>query len=140
MVLPAFEDLLRYRYWIAGAAILISAITWISELAGWVYVCPYCRTQRTIIGLLGVMLLFPNPGHWLSRWIGSTLAALGFSVAAAQHFNGWKKIMGGKFEWGEQWYINPWLLSGFALFIIMGLLLYLWGWRSESRPERFETA
>ncbi len=139
MTLPTFEDLLRYRYWIAGAAIAISAITWISELAGWVYVCPYCRTQRTVIGLIGLLLLFPRPDHWITRWIGSTLAALGLVVGATQHFNGWKKIMSGEFKWGEHWYINAWMLSGFALFIITGLLLYMWGWRTPQRTEA-ETA
>jgi hypothetical protein len=39
---------------------------------------------------------------------------------------GWKKIMFGKFAWGEHWYINPWLLSGCALFLISGLLLLIW--------------
>ena len=39
------------------------------------------------------------------------------------------RIMGGEFEWGEQWYVNPWMLSGFALFIIVGLLLLIWSWR-----------
>jgi protein-S-isoprenylcysteine O-methyltransferase Ste14 len=57
------------------------------------------------------------------------LAVLGLVVAAMQHFNGWKKIMGGEFTLGDYWYANAWVLSGFALFIIAGLLLYLWAWR-----------
>lgn len=50
----------------------------------------------------------------------------GLVVGATQHFNSWKKVMAGTFEWGERWYIHPWLLSGFAVFIITALLMILW--------------
>lgn len=126
--MPSFDTLLKYRIHIAILAIAISAIAWITELADLVYVCPYCRAQRTVIGLLGLLLL-TNPQHWLNRWIASTLAVLGLVVAGMQHFNGWKKIMAGEFSWGEYWYANAWVLSGCALFIITGLTLYLWAWR-----------
>ena len=107
-------------------AIAISIITWSLELTDLVYVCPYCRAQRTIIGLLGLSLILPNPRHWINLYLSSVIAAFGFFVASYQHFAGWKKIMFGKFVWGEHWYINSWLLSGFALFIISGLLLLIW--------------
>jgi len=107
-------------------AIAISIITWSLELTDLVYVCPFCRTQRTVIGILGMFLLLPNPRNWISLYFASTIAGLGFVVAAMQHFNGWKKIMFDEFAWGEHWYINSWLLSGFALFIISGLLLLIW--------------
>lgn len=126
--MPSFELLLKYRIHIAILAILISVFAWMTELADWVYICPYCRVQRTIIGALGLLLL-ANPQHWLNRWVSSTLAVLGLVVAAMQHFNGWKKIMSGDFSWGEYWYANAWVLSGCALFIITGLILYLWAWR-----------
>ncbi len=132
MQLPSFEQLIRYRIHIAILAIVICAFTWATELLGWVYVCPYCRTQRTVIGLLGLLLL-ANPQHWLNRWIASSLAVLGLVVAAMQHFNGWKKIMSGKFTWGEYWYSNAWVLSGCAIFIITGLILFLWSWRPVSK-------
>jgi len=126
--MPNLEQLMQYRIHIAILAIVICIGAWATELANLVYVCPYCRAQRTVIGLLGILLL-TNPQHWLTRWIASVLAVLGLVVAAMQHFNGWKKIMGGEFTWGEYWYANAWVLSGFALFIITGLLLYLWAWR-----------
>ena len=75
------------------------------------------------------LLLLANPMHWLNRWISSTLAVLGLIVAGMQHFNGWKKIISGEFSWGEYWYANAWVLSGCALFIITGLILYSWSWR-----------
>lgn len=127
-MIPSFETLMKYRVQIAVLAILISVFAWITEIAGWVYICPYCRAQRTIIGALGLLLL-ASPQHWLNRWTSSGLAVLGLVVAGTQHFNGWKKIMAGKFEWGEYWYANAWMLSGFALFIITGLVLYIWTWR-----------
>lgn len=37
--------------------------------------------------------------------------------------------MGGEFSWGEQWYVNAWMLSGFAIFILTALLLLIWRWR-----------
>ena len=47
---------------------------------------------------------------------------------------GWAKISGGTFEWGERWFINPWMLSGFALFIITALVLLIWrGARAEAQ-------
>ncbi len=131
--MPSLETLTKYRFHIAILAIVISVFAWITELAGWVYLCPYCRAQRTVIGLLGLLLL-ANPQHWLNRWFSSVLAVLGLVVAAMQHFNGWKKIMAGEFSWGEHWYANSWVLSGCALFIITGLILFLWTWR-PAEPE-----
>lgn len=110
-------------------AILICVATWAADLAGYVYECPYCRVQRSVIGLLGMIALSPNPGHWLARYIAAVLAVLGTVVGATQHFNGWKKIFAGKFELGEQWYLNSFLLSGFALFIMTGLVLLFFSYR-----------
>lgn len=125
------QILLRYRRYVGLAAILISALTWAVDMSGFVYECPYCRSQRTVIGLLGVLLMLPNPARWWVRYLSAVFAVFGSSVAASQHFTGWARIMGGKFEWGERWYINSWMLSGFALFIIVGLLLLIWLWRSD---------
>ncbi|MEO1046504.1 MAG: hypothetical protein AAFX04_13775 [Pseudomonadota bacterium] len=132
--MPSWQSLLRYRLAIAIGAIIICLGAWGTEWGGLVYVCPYCRAQRTVIGLLGLILLV-NPQHWFTRWTASVLAVFGLVVAGMQHFNGWAKIMGGEFSWGEYWYANAWMLSGFALFIITGLILYLWAWR----PATIET-
>lgn len=126
--MPSFETLLRYRLHIGVLAIVICAVAWATELAELVYICPFCRAQRTIIGILGLLLLF-NPQHWLNRWISSSFAALGLVVAGMQHFKGWAKIMSGEFTWGEYWYANSWVLSGFAIGIMTGLILYIWTWR-----------
>jgi hypothetical protein len=129
---PVPDLLLRYRVLVGLAAIALSAATWGVDLAEIVYQCPYCRVQRSVIGLLGLILLLPWYGHWLARYVAAVLAVFGLQVAGAQHFMGWAKISGGKFEWGEMWYINPWMLSGFALFIITALVLLIWrGARAE---------
>lgn len=117
---------------VGGVAVLISVLTWSVELMDLVYVCPFCRTQRTVIGLLGILILLPTMVHWISRWFSGVFAALGLVVAGTQHFRGWVRIMNGEFEWGENWYVNSWMLSGFAMFIITGLLLYIWTHRAQA--------
>ena len=128
------QYLLRHRRLVGLAAIAVAALTWTVDLTGLVYECPYCRSQRTVIGLLGLLLMLPNPAHWLVRYASAVFAVFGLSVAATQHFRGWARIMGGKFEWGQQWYLNSWMLSGFALCIIVGLLLLIWSWKGDPVP------
>lgn len=121
-------DLTTYtsNYRILGLlAILISVAAWTVELMGIAYVCPFCRTQRTVIGLLGVFLLMPNPGHWISRYVGTVLGVLGLVVGATQHFRGWARISAGEFEFHEKIWLDSFLLSGAALFIITGLVFLL---------------
>ena len=116
--------------WLVGLlAIALSAATWALDFTDVVYPCPYCRAQRTVIGLLGVLALLPNPGGWLKRYLASVFAVFGLTVGSTQHFRGWTRIMKGEFTWGEQWYVNSWLLSGGAVFIITALLLLIWSWR-----------
>lgn len=103
-------------------AIVISVVAWASDLTGHVYECPYCRTQRTVIGLLGLILLLPNPGHWVARYVATVIGFLGLHVGSAQHFAGWRRISAGEFSFHERIYIDPFLLSGCALFIITGLV------------------
>lgn len=114
-------------------AIAICIAAWAVEIASWVYVCPFCRVQRTVIGLLGLLLLFPNPGHWISRYVGSVLGVLGLVVGATQNFRGWAKISSGEFVFNEKIYIDSFLLSGAAMFIITGLVFLLFLGRSTQK-------
>ncbi|WP_020399233.1 disulfide bond formation protein B [Kordiimonas gwangyangensis] len=102
-------------------ALVVGVGAWALDLTGAVYECPYCRTQRTVIALLGIILMLPNPRHWILRFIGSVFAFLGAFVAAFQNFNGWKKVSAGTFTFNEKIYVDPFILSGCALFIIIGL-------------------
>jgi len=116
------EHLIKYRRFIAIFAILVSVFAWVTELTGLVYICPYCRVQRTVIGILGIMLLVFTKPNWLVKYFALFFGFLGAVVAAMQHFNGWKKISAGKFSFNENIFIDSFLLSGFALFIIIGLV------------------
>lgn len=116
----------KHARWVGGVAIFISLLAWISDWTGMVYACPYCRLQRTVIGILGLFLICKAWRHWLWVYIAGVLAFLGAHVAATQHFRGWLKIHKGEFEFYQPFYIDSFLLSGCALFIIsalFGLLL-----------------
>jgi len=110
-------------------AIAISIATWALELTGMVYVCPYCRTQRTVIGLLGLLMVTPNPGFWISRYLGAVLGVFGLVVGSTQHFAGWRKVMKGEFVLSPKVYDDAFLLSGAAIFIITAQVLLLYAYR-----------
>ena len=102
--------------------IIIGAGAWGMEFAGTVYICPYCRVQRTVILLLGVIMVLPFSKHWISRYVASVMGFMGAVVAVNQNFMGWVKISKGEFVFNEQLYIDPFLLSAGSLFIIIGQL------------------
>jgi len=133
--MPSLDTLHRHFRLIAALAIALSVLTWAVDLAGLVYSCPFCRAQRTVIGLLGLLMLVPDPRHWLVRWLASTLAGFGMVVGATQHFSHWRRINAGEFKLAEAWWVDPFLLSGAAIFIITGLLLLLWSWRPAARAS-----
>ena len=83
------NSLLRHRRWVALAAILLSLLTWTVDLTELVYACPYCRVQRTAIGLLGLLLLVPDPSHWLARYLSAVLAVSACRSPAPSIFRGW---------------------------------------------------
>jgi len=129
-------DFWTQRLRLLGAvAIAISILTWTMELTGLVYVCPYCRTQRTVIGLLGLLMITPNPGFWITRYVGSVLAAFGLVVGATQHFNGWRKIMKGEWTLSPKVYDDAFLLSGAAICIIVAQILLIYAYRRAAAPE-----
>ena len=103
-------------------AIIIGAGAWGMELAGTVYICPYCRVQRTVILLLGVIMVLPFCHHWIARYLASVMGFMGAVVAVNQNFMGWVKISKGEFSFNELLYIDPFLLSAGSLFIIIGQL------------------
>ncbi|MGO1541324.1 MAG: hypothetical protein ACTHZI_11935 [Luteimonas sp.] len=127
--MPSLETLHRHLRLIAVLAILVSVLTWTVDLAGLVYNCPFCRAQRTMIGLLGLLMLLPDPRHWLVRWLAAIFATFGLVVAVTQNFSHWRRINAGEFSFAEAWWVDPFLLSGAAIFIITGLVLLLWSWR-----------
>ncbi|MBQ4837837.1 MULTISPECIES: hypothetical protein [Pseudoalteromonas] len=116
------ETYIKYSKFVALLAILISIVAWTVELTGIVYVCPYCRAQRTAIGLLGLLLILPSASHWLSKYAALVIGFFGAVVAANQHFMGWKKISAGTFKFHEHIAMDPFILSGLAMTGIIGLV------------------
>ena len=112
----------RHQRALGLIAIIIGAGAWGMEFAGTVYICPYCRVQRTVILLLGVIMVLPFSKHWISRYAASVMGFMGAVVAGKQNFVGWVKISKGEFAFNELLYIDPFLLSAGSLFIIIGQL------------------
>ena len=112
----------RHQRMLGIIAIIIGAGAWGMEFAGTVYICPYCRVQRTVILLLGVIMVLPFSKHWITRYVASVMGFMGAVVAVNQNFMGWVKISKGEFAFNEQLYIDPFLLSAGSLFIIIGQL------------------
>ncbi len=92
------------------------------EFAGTVYICPYCRVQRTVILLLGIIMVLPFSKHWISRYVASVVGFMGAVVAVNQNFMGWVKISKGEFVFNELLYNRPVSLSAGSLCIIIGQL------------------
>lgn len=99
-------------------SIIVGLSTWAMDIFDLVYVCPFCRAQRTVILILGIFMTLPGTSHFILRYITSILGFYGLLVAGNQHFRGWVSIQLGEFSWGEQWYLNTWLLSFCAICII----------------------
>ena len=103
-------------------AIFIGGGAWMLEFAGAVYICPYCRVQRTVIMLLGLLMVLPFAHFWISQYVASVIGFMGAVVAVNQNFMGWMKISKGEFTFADPRYIYPFLLSAGSLFIIIGQL------------------
>ncbi len=127
--------MLQLEFWTGRMRLLgliamgISIVTWAMELSGLVYVCPFCQIQRTVIGLLGLLMLTPDPGFWITRYVGSVLGVFGLVVGSTQHFSGWREIMRGEFVPSPRVYDDAFLLSGAAIFIIVAQVLLLYACR-----------
>ena len=115
--------------------IVIGMGAWAMEFAGTVYICPYCRVQRTVILLLGCVMLLPTPRHWIVKYLSSVVGFLGAVVAVNQNFMGWVKISKGAFAFNENLFIDPFLLSTGSLFIILGQLWLILG-KDHARTEK----
>lgn len=64
---------------------LLSLAAWMTEWVGLVNVCPYCQVERTIIGILGIMMMLE-----IRPFIANSLTVLfgfiGMQVATSQLF------------------------------------------------------
>lgn len=112
------EILIRNIRLLGFIAILVSLATWWIDLSGWVHECVYCRTQRTAIGIAGVLMMLPNPRAWWIRYIATAICFLGASIAVDQLFLVIRAVNAGK-AFGL---LNLTLATG-ALFTLTGQLL-----------------
>jgi hypothetical protein len=78
-------NIMHHMRLLGSIAIFISAFTWGLELTHWVAPCPYCQTQRTMIGLLGILMFLPDY-RYVSQFLAATLGLFGIHVASAQIF------------------------------------------------------
>ncbi|EKE17579.1 MAG: hypothetical protein ACD_10C00383G0002 [uncultured bacterium] len=109
----------------AVTCLLISLATWGMDALSIVAPCSYCRVQRTVIGLLGLVLLLPYARCIWLRYGGNVVALFGAVVAAMQHFNGWNDLSKGAFNFSTPLYADSFVLSGFALVIIVAQAMLL---------------
>ena len=101
-------------------AIIIGMGAWVTEWMGWVYICPFCRAQRTIIAILGLFMFLPHAKHFLVKYSTSILGFYGLFVASSQHFRGWVAIQRGDRNFlTENWWIDSLILSFLAICIIV---------------------
>jgi len=125
-------DLLRCNLRPLGVlAILLCVGTWAFDLSGLVHECVYCRTQRTAIGLVGVVMLLPDPRRWWLRYPAAVFCFFGAQIAVSQLFLIVRSINAGEPFGG----LNLFMASG-SLFTLCGLALLLFtpsGAREESR-------
>lgn len=108
----------RHIRLLGAAAIVLSLATWWTDIAGLVVECVYCRTQRTAIGLAGLLMLFPDPRQWWVRWPVAAICFLGASVAVDQIFLIIRNVSAGK-----QLNALNLVLAGAALMILIGQAL-----------------
>lgn len=117
---PVFLWLARNLRLLGVLAILICVVTWLVDLAGWVHTCPYCRIQRSAIGLVGVAMLLPDPRIWWIRFGAAAVCFLGANVASAQLFLVFRNLTSGQ----PSDPVNLVLATG-ALLILVGQALLL---------------
>ena len=106
--------------WLGVFAIFLGISTWALDLGGLVHECVYCRTQRTAIGVLGVLLTLPDPRRWWIRYPGAAVGFFGAQIAVAQLFLIVRAINDGD-PFGK---LNLFMATG-SLFTLTGLVLLL---------------
>ena len=131
--LPFGIGINEHRVAIGVISIIISIVAWTLDLTGVVYPCPFCRVQRTGIGLLGLVIIFlPHMNLFIARYLSLAVGGFSFVVGGMQHFTyGWQMMFQGKFKLHDPWVEDPWVLSACAMVILAGQI----GVLLEADPE-----
>jgi hypothetical protein len=114
------EILTRNLRWLGLFSIFLCVSTWALDLAELVHLCVYCRAQRTAIGLVGVIMMLPNPRLWWARYPAVVLCFFGANIACAQIFLVVKSVNAGE-PFGA---LNLFMATG-ALFTLIGQAMLL---------------
>lgn len=78
-------DLNKYIRWVGLVTLLIAGFTWMEDIMGWVPHCIYCRTVRTSIGILAILMILPRC-RILTPILALPVAFMGAHVASALIF------------------------------------------------------
>ncbi|WP_433762110.1 disulfide bond formation protein B [Brucella anthropi] len=107
-------------------SVFVCIIAWFADYSGLVHVCPYCRTERTAIGLLGLAMIMANFKSTPYIFFLNLIAFLGIETAANQIFLGIKRISSGDIAYilNQPPYENGLLLSSLA-FIFLSLQIIM---------------
>lgn len=107
-------------------AIAICAVTWWMDLAEIVKTCPFCRTERTAIGLLGVLMVLPH-FRYITIFLTCLVSVVGL-VTASQHL----------FLMIKNWHFSlntPLVIIALCLLSGELLLLIERAWLNRKKPE-----
>lgn len=63
--------------------VFIACVTWGIDWIGWVEPCTYCRFQRSIIGMLGIFLIYRRQ-HALIEYTALLIGSFGIYLASRQ--------------------------------------------------------
>lgn len=119
-------------------AIAICVVAWAIDIMGLVYACPYCRVERSIIGLLGLALLLPMYRNILYIFALNIVAWFGMVTAMNQNFKGWVHISNSEYEnLLQPIYENAFILSMAALIVIALQIICLNGLRFPKLKNAF---
>lgn len=117
------SDLLCNRRLVAAGVLAVVLLTLGLDVAGLVFPCPYCRTQRAALGVIALVLLVrPQPGLF-GRYLCALAGVFGLVVGVTQNFNHIKKMNKGEFDWTAVDIGHPWVLSGLAVITLVWLLM-----------------
>lgn len=107
--------LMHYIRPLGFLAIFIATFTWGLEFANLVPACPYCQMQRTMIGVLGILMILPDY-RYISAFLAIVFGLFGTHVASAQIFMIARE---------SNFFNMTILLAILALFIMVGQVLML---------------
>jgi len=93
-MINCIESIMRNAKLVGVISLFLSLGTWTLDWLDLASACPFCRVQRTMIGLIGLLMFLPKSirQHWIILFIANIWAFFGANVAASQQFLIWMKL------------------------------------------------